>query len=280
MRIFVAGASGVLGRAFLPLVVGDGHDVFGMTRSRGGARTVESLGALPVTVDVMDRHQLTRALADARPHAVVDLLTDLATGDSASNARLRTEGTRNLVDAALGAGVSRIVAASIAWVYPAGVEPADEDTSLDLAASEPRLTTIRGVQALEDAVRELPDGVVLRFGQLYGDGTWYAPDGRFARAARAGGLPATETVASFLHVDDAAGAVLLALGWPAGVWNVVDDEPAPGTEWVPAFAEAVGAPAPEVERVGDVGRPVSNRRARARGLTLRHPSWRTGFGAQ
>ncbi|GAA4178166.1 NAD(P)-dependent oxidoreductase [Gryllotalpicola koreensis] len=277
MRIFVAGASGVLGRAFLPLAVERGYEVIGMTRSSVGARTVESLGAVPALADALDRKQLGRALAAARPDVVVDLLTDLATGDSGSNARLRTEGTRNLVDAAHQAGVSQIVAESISWVYAPGTDPADENEGLDAEAVEPRLTTIRGITALEAAVREVPHSAVLRFGQLYGEGTWYARDGRFADAARAGELAATETVTSFLHIDDAAAATLAALDWPTGVWNIVDDEPAAGTEWVPVFADAVGAPAPTVTRAGDIGRPVSNARARAQGLTLRHPSWRDGF---
>ena len=277
MKIFVAGASGVLGRAFLPLAVERGYEVIGMTRSPVGARTVESLGAAPVLADALDRERLARVLAEVRPDIVVDLLTDLATGNSGSNARLRTEGTRNLVDAAHGAGVSRVVAESISWVYASGTDLADEDAALDVEADEPRLTTIRGVTALEDTIREAPHGVVLRFGQLYGEGTWYARDGRFADAARAGELAATATVVSFLHVDDAARATLLALDWPAGAWNIVDDEPAAGIDWAPAFAEAIGAPVPKVAPIGDIGRPVSNARARVEGLTLHHPSWREGF---
>jgi nucleoside-diphosphate-sugar epimerase len=277
VRIFIAGASGVLGRAFVPLALEGGHEVVGTTRSAVGAGVVRSLGATPVMADALDHDGLTRAVADARPDAIVDLLTDLAAGDSASNALLRTTGTRNLVDAAHAAGVDRIVATSISWVYSPGPGLATEDSPLDVDADEPRRTTIRGVRALEDAVREARVGVVLRLGQLYGDGTWFSRGGRQAEAARAGALPATETVASFVHVEDAARATLLALDWPAGTWNVVDDEPAPGTDWVPAFAAAVGAHTPRLAHAGDPGRPVDNARVRARGLTLRHPTWREGF---
>jgi nucleoside-diphosphate-sugar epimerase len=277
MRIFVAGASGVLGRSFLRLAATAGHEVIGMTRSERGAQAVRQLGASAAQADALDRSGLARAVAAARPDAIVDLLTDLSTGDSASNALLRTGGTRNLVDAALATGVDRIVAESISWVFAPGGSPADEDEPLDLGAAEPRLTTILGVKALEDAVHEATHGTVLRFGQLYGAGTWYARDGRFGEAARAGKLPANETVGSFIHVDDAAQATLQALEWPAGTWNVVDDAPAAGTEWAPVFAHAVGAPTPQAGRNGDVGRPVSNARARAQGLELRHASWRDGF---
>ena len=277
MRIFVAGASGVLGRAFLRDARAAGHEVVGMTRSERGARTIEALGAMPVRADALDAGVMRATVAAARPDAIVDLLTDLAAGDSATNARLRIVGTRNLVDAAHAAGVNTIVAESISWIHPPSPEPADEGTELDIHADEPRRTTVRAVASLEAAVRELPHAVVLRFGQLYGPGTWYAPEGRFALAARAGSLPATETVTSFVHVDDAVRAALLALGWPSGIWNVVDDEPAAGRIWVPVFAASVSAPPPPVVDAGDIGRPVRNTRALAAGLVLAHPTWREGF---
>ncbi|BAJ73181.1 nucleoside-diphosphate-sugar epimerase [Microbacterium testaceum StLB037] len=278
MRIFVAGASGVLGRAFLAEASAVGHDVVGMTRTDRGADAIRALGATPVVADAFDAAMLTRAVGEARPDAIVDLLTDLAGGDSASNARLRTIGTRNLVDAARAAGVDSVVAESISWVYPSHPDIATEDTPLDIDAAEPRRTTIQAIQTLEETVRQIPRSVVLRFGQLYGDGTWFSPAGRFGQAARDGVLPATETVASFIHVCDAARAALLALDGPAGTWNIVDDEPATGIEWAPVFARAVGAPAPEARESGDIGRPVSNARARAWGLDLRYPTWRDGFG--
>jgi nucleoside-diphosphate-sugar epimerase len=278
MRIFVAGASGVLGRAFTRRAVASGHEVVGMTRSAQGAAAIEGLAATAVQADAFNREAVTHAVAEARPDAVVNLLTDLASGDSTSNARIRTEGGRNLIHAARASGVDRVVVESISWVYPPGTAPASETEALDVDATEPRLTTVRGVVALENSVREVPHGVVLRFGQLYGPGTWYAPDGLRADAARAGHLPATQTVTSFVHVEDAAEATLRALSWPAGIWNIVDDEPAAGTAWVPVFASAVGAPRPVVELGGDIGRPVSNTRARAQGWEMLHPSWRDGFG--
>lgn len=280
MRIFVAGASGVLGRAFTRRAVASGHEVIGMTRSAQGVAVIEGLAAAAVRADAFDREAVMRVVSEARPDAVVHLLTDLASGDSASNARIRDAGTRNLIDAVRAAGVDRVVAESISWVYPPGTRPASEAEALDADAAEPRLTTIRGVAALEDSVREVPDGVVLRYGQLYGPGTWYAPDGLRTDAARAGRLSATQAVTSFVHVEDAAEATLRALRWPAGIWNIVDDEPAAGTAWVPVFASAVGGPRPVVEAGGDIGRPVSNARARAQGWQMLHPSWREGFASQ
>lgn len=124
--------------------------------------------------DVFDREALHRVVAEARPDVVIHQLTALGHGDLKANARLRTAGTRNLVDAALAAGVRRMVAQSIAWAYEPGDAPAGEDVPLDLAAPEPRRTSVLGVAALETAVRDLPDWVVLRYGTLYGPDTWYA----------------------------------------------------------------------------------------------------------
>ncbi|RKR75952.1 NAD-dependent epimerase/dehydratase family protein [Frondihabitans australicus] len=279
MRIFVAGASGVLGCAFLPLALAAGHEVVGMARSSQGAATIEALGGTPVVADAFDREAVTAAVVESRPDVVVNLLTDLGSGTSASNARIRVEAGATLVEAAQAAGSDRVIAESISWVHPPSPETADESTPLDVDSGEPRRTTILAVESLESATLAGPNGVVLRFGQLYGPGTWYARDGRFAELARAGGLPATETVTSFVHAEDAAAAVLLALDWPAGVYDVVDDEPAAGTEWGPVFARAVGAPDPAPSTSGDLGRPVSNAAARALGWAPARRSWREFLGA-
>lgn len=143
---------------------------------------------------------------------------------------MRTEGTRNLVTAAEAAGVERIVAQSVAWAYVAGDNPAGEETALDLWASEPRSTTVLGVAALEQAVHELPEGVVLRYGALYGPGTWYSVGGRHGEEARERRLVADDAVTSFVHVVDAARAAAQALDWPSGAVNICDDEPAPGID--------------------------------------------------
>jgi nucleoside-diphosphate-sugar epimerase len=195
---------------------------------------------------------------------------------------MRRTGTRNLVDAALAAGVRRIVAQSIAWAYEGGPDPADESTPLDRTAPAPRKTTIDGVAALENAVSELPEWVVLRYGLLYGPGTWYAPGARMAANALAGTLAADDDVSSFVHPDDAATAAVQALAWPSGATvNVVDDEPAPAREWVPVFCEAVGAPPPAagspVPRA-PWARGADNHYARKHlGWVPGHRSWRTGF---
>ncbi len=245
-----------------------------MTRRPDRAGALRGLGAEPVVADVYDRPALGAALTAARPDVVIHQLTDLAAADPAANARLRIDGTRNLVDAARAAGARRIVAQSVAWCYEPGDAPADEASALDLGAAEPRRTTVLGVAALEEAVRGLPEWVVLRYGMFLGPGTWFAPDGARAADARAGRLPATGDVTSFVHVDDAAAATMLALGWPSGPVNVCDDEPAAGTDWVPVLCAAAGAPPPPVQDGrAPWARGADNRRARELGWTPRRP-WR------
>jgi nucleoside-diphosphate-sugar epimerase len=159
---------------------------------------------------------------------------------------------------------------------------------LDLGAAEPRSRTVEGVRAVEGTAAELETAVLLRYGILYGPGTWYAPGGAVAAALAGdpdapflGYLEADSSVSSFVHVADAAAAAVAALDWPAGPVNIVDDEPAPGREWVPVLAAALGLPAPEA-RPGRLSwaRGASNGLARSRGWRPEYPTWRTGFAAR
>ncbi|MEV1004951.1 NAD(P)-dependent oxidoreductase [Nonomuraea sp. NPDC050202] len=281
MRIFVAGATGLIGRRLAGLLVAEGHHVVGLTRSPERAAWLRALGAVPAVADAHDRAAVMKEVANAAPDVVVHQLTDLSAGDPRANAALRKAGTRNLVDAAMAAHVPRMVAQSIAWAYEPGAAPACEQTPLDLHAPEPRHTTVSGVTALEAAVAEMPEWVVLRYGLLYGPGTWYARYGLYAREAHAGQLGADDNVTSFLHVEDAAEAAAQALSWPSGTVNVCDDEPAPAREWVPAFCRSVGAPPPAEAPPGPRNgwaRGADNRHARADlRWQPRHPSWREGF---
>jgi nucleoside-diphosphate-sugar epimerase len=281
VRVFLAGATGVIGRRLLGLLVGQDHQVTALTRDAARVGSLLAAGADAVVADVYDRDGLAKAVGDAAPDVVLHQLTDLRSGDLRANATLRTVGTRNLVDAALAAGARRVVAQSIAWVYEGGDEPAAEETPLDLGAPEPRRTTVEGVAALEAAVHEAPEWVVLRYGMLYGPGTWFAPGGLRAEDAHAGRLAADDAVTSFVHVDDAAAAALDALAWPSGVVNVCDDEPAPAREWVPVFCRTVDAPPPAVGPAGDRApwaRGADNRHAREQlGWLPRYPTWRDGF---
>jgi nucleoside-diphosphate-sugar epimerase len=219
MRIFLAGAAGVIGRRLTPLLVLMGHQVTGTTRSADKAAQIEAMCGQPVVVDAFDADALTAAVIAARPDVVIHQLTDLPSAPGTPgyedaqkrNVRLRTEGTRNLMAAAIAAGVKRAIAQSIAFVYAPGSGARDESDPLDIAAQGIRALTVAGVMALEEAVLRTPgiEGLVLRYGYLYGPGTWYE----------------RPVKPPSLHVDAAAYAALLALtrGAP-GIYNIAQDD--------------------------------------------------------
>lgn len=280
MRVFLAGATGVIGRILVPELIAAGHQVTGLVRREAHVDVLRAQGAEAVQADVYDAAALTAAVIAAQPNVVMHQLTDLSSGNFAANSAIRKTGTRNLVDAALAAGAGRVIAQSIAWAYEGGDSPAVEGTPLDLGASMPRLGSVEGVAALEEIVAEVPEWVVLRYGTLYGPGTWYSKGGLVDDKVRAGALVPNSDVSSFVHVADAAAAAVQALDWPSGPVNIVDDEPAAAAEWVPVFARSVGAsePAPvDTDRM-PWARGADNQHARNQlHWTPRYPTWRVGF---
>jgi len=218
MKIFLAGAGGTIGRRLTPLLRAAGHTVAGTTRSTGKAAAIDELGAEPVVVDVFDAEALARAVKAAAPQVLMHQLTDLPFAPGTPrydeglerNARLRIEGTRNLVNAAKAAGVPRLITQSIAFVYAPGDGARVESDPLDVSATGARKRTVDGVVALEQATLELPEGIVLRYGYLYGPGTWYVDTKRSKPA---------------LHVDAAAQAALLAVSkGKHGIYNIAEDD--------------------------------------------------------
>jgi nucleoside-diphosphate-sugar epimerase len=280
MRVFVAGASGVIGRRVTRLLLDHGHQVTGLTRRPAEAAAIEKSGAQAIVGDVYDAEALTETLRAAHPDVVMHQLTDLSGGDRTANARVREVGTRNLVDAALAAGVRRVIAQSIAWAYEPGSAPATEDVPLDLHSDAVRQSTVSGIATLETAVRDVPEWVVLRYGMFYGPDTWYTTGGLMATAAQNGQLPATADVTSFVHVDDAATAAVAALEWPSAAVNICDDEPAAGYDWTPLFCQSVGAPGPsrsDSERTGWARGADNNYARKNLDWSPQWPSWRDGF---
>jgi nucleoside-diphosphate-sugar epimerase len=280
MKIFVAGATGVVGRLLLPILIRAGHEVIGMTHSEEKKGTILDMGARAIVADALDREEILTVIDEVRPEVVIHQLTSLSSRNFSDNTRIRMEGTRNLVDASLAAGVNRIIAQSISFAYEPGDNPATEEVPLDIHAPMPRRTTIDGVAALEKIVTEIPHYVILRYGLLYGPDSWYDMEGFMADQVRLKQLPATDGVSSFLHAEDAANAALLALDWPSGPVNVVDDEPASGMEWLPVYASALGAPTPDVQpgQSNRGERGASNAKARRDyGWNPFYPTWRTGF---
>jgi nucleoside-diphosphate-sugar epimerase len=305
MNIFVAGATGALGRQLVPMLVARGHEVTAMSRS--GAAPAPGVRA--VAADGLDRDAVIAAVVKARPEVVVHEMTAL-TGLAdlrrferafAPTNRLRTEGTDNLLAGAHAAGARRLVAQSYAgWPYArVGGPVKTEDDPLDADPPKQVRTTIAAIRHLEEAVLDAADieGVVLRYGGFYGPGTSLAPEGgEHLEAVRQRKFPIIGSGAgvwSFVHIADAAAATVAAIeGGAPGVYNIVDDDPAPVRDWLPALAAAVGAQPPRhipawLGRLVAGGHVVtmmtelrgcSNAKAkRELGWTPRVASWRDGF---
>jgi nucleoside-diphosphate-sugar epimerase len=308
MRIFVAGATGALGRRLVPLLIQDGHRVTGMTRTAGKAAGLRAAGAEAVVADALDRDAVLAAVVAARPEVVVHELTALAQmtdfrrldeGFALTN-RLRTEGTDHLLAAARAAGTRRFVAQSFAgWPFArVGGPVKTEDDPLDPDPPAELRRTLDAIRHLESAVlaAEGIEGVVLRYGGFYGPGTSAGEGGYLLDDLRRRRFPlvgAGTGVWSFVHIDDAATATVAAVerGAP-GIYQIVDDDPAPVAEWLPALAAAIGARPPRrvpawVARLagGAHGvvlmtevRGASNAKARRElGWRPAWPSWRQGF---
>lgn len=263
MKVLLAGASGVIGRAMLPLLEAAGHVTVGVTRTKEEAQSLLSKEGILVSellvIDALDRLAITDVVARIRPDVVVSQLTALTpdsrefTMDQAlvRTAHLRIEGTRNLVIAAQEHGVKRFVAQSLAFAYtPSGVSIVDEFCPLYLRAPDPWGLTCQSVATLEGLVTGTPgfEGLVLRYGNLYGPSTAYSPEGSVATRIRERKMAIVEGGLgrwSFLHVVDAASAAVLAISnGPSGVYNIVDDDPAEHGEWLSCFAAAIGADTP------------------------------------
>jgi nucleoside-diphosphate-sugar epimerase len=280
MRVFLAGASGAVGRPLVRMLVAEGHQVVGTTRDSRKADMLRELGAEPAVVDVYDRSALAAVVREARPDAVIHQLTDLSSMDLAATARLRIDGTRNLVDAARDAGVRRMVTQSFGPAYEPGDGLANEETPIYVDAPEPWTAATTSLVTMEQIVAAIPESVILRYGLFYGPGTSFAADGMMADQVRQGQMPANENVNSFVHIEDAARAAMLALDWPAGIYNIADDEPAPARVWLPRYASEVGGPPPATAEGRDpiMSRGFSNAKARQRvGWEPLHPTWRAGF---
>jgi nucleoside-diphosphate-sugar epimerase len=305
VRVFVAGASGVIGRRLVPLLLADGHEVTAMTRTPGKMSELSTMGAKPVLADGFDGAAVASAVGDARPDAVINQLTSIPSRinprkmerDFALNDRLRVEGTRHLVTAAQQAGAERILSQSVAFSYapgPRGTVHSEQDP-LFLDAPAPFRRSARALDELERTVLHA-GGLVLRYGYFYGPGSAVSRVGSVGQDIIRRRLPivgAGGGVWSFIHVDDVARATVMALDrGGSGAYNIVDDDPALVSDWLPLLAEALGAPRPRrvpaaVARLvaGSYGvatmtqaQGASNELARRElGWTPEYPSWREGF---
>jgi 2-alkyl-3-oxoalkanoate reductase len=310
MRVFFAGASGALGSQLVPQLVAAGHEVVGMTRTASKQEGLRALGARPAVADALDPDAVATAVAEAEPEVIVHQLTALSgTMDIrhvdryfAATNRLRTEGTDHLLAAGRAVGVRRFVAQSYAgWPFARTGGPVKrEDDPLDLDPPAALRSSLAAIRHVERAVTGIgwAEGLVLRYGGFYGPGTSVSldPEAAMAKPVRRRQFPLIGNGAgvwSFVHIEDAASATVAAgERGPAGIYHVVDDEPAPVREWLPALAAALGARPPlRLPRwlgrllAGEAAtvmmtevRGADNAKAkRELGWQLRYPSWRQGL---
>jgi nucleoside-diphosphate-sugar epimerase len=309
MKVFLAGAGGLIGRRLIPLLREEGHDVVAMTGTASKAGALAGLGATPVVADGLDRPAVLKAVADSRPEIVIHEMTALSgrvnslkrfDEEFALTNRLRTEGTDHLLDAALAAGARRFVAQSFAgWTYErSGTGMKSEEAPFDPAPPSQQRQSLGAIRYLESRVTaaEGLEGIVLRYGLFYGPGTRLGYDEGFALLVRNRRFPIIGDGAgvwSFIHIDDAARATVLAVerGKP-GIYNIVDDRPAPVADWLPELSRVLGAKPPRRVPVwlgrlaaGEVAvsmmtqmRGASNAKAKRQlGWAPKYASYREGF---
>ncbi|MFF0523311.1 NAD-dependent epimerase/dehydratase family protein [Actinomadura nitritigenes] len=307
MRVLVAGATGAMGKELLPRLVDAGHEVFAMVRSESGKAAVTRMGAVPVIADALDSAQVGKAVREADPEVIVNQLTAIGHIDTrhfersfAATDRLRIEGTDNLLAAARDTGVRRFIAQSNgAFTYARTGGPVKtEEDPLDRSPVAQMASMIAAVEYMEKAVLGADgiEGIVLRYGAFYGPGTSMAPGSEQLEMIRKRKFPVVGDgggVWSFVHIADAADATVAAVeNGGRGVYNIVDDDPAPVAQWLPELAAMLGAKKPmRVPRfigrlaAGPAGvvlmtelRGASNAKAkRELGWTPSHPSWRQGL---
>jgi 2-alkyl-3-oxoalkanoate reductase len=255
MRVFVAGASGAIGRPLIAELIRQGHTVIGMSQSEAGAKKLSKQGATAVVADAFDSAAVERALKDCKAEVVIDELTSLPKNPAemsayaAGDRKLRLEGGGNIHRAAQACGVRRYIQQGSGFFLKPGQGLADEsvglavDASPDVAASAQTYATLE-TRTLNSQPME---GVMLRYGFFYGPGTWYHPDGAAADAVRQQQTPLIgegQGVWSYVHIEDAAVSTVAAITAAPGIYNIVDDDPSPTAVWLPRFAAFVGAPAP------------------------------------
>jgi nucleoside-diphosphate-sugar epimerase len=306
MKVFVAGATGAIGKQLVPRLVAAGHEVVGMTHKESNRALLDELGATPAVADALDPDQVAEAVGRASPEVIVHQLTAIGSLDLrhfdrafALTNRLRTEGTDHLLSAGRAVGVRRFVAQSYFAFYArrGGAVKSEEDPP-DLSPAREMRETVNAIRHLEEAVlgAEFTEGIVLRYGAFYGPGTSMSADSEEFELVRKRKFPLVGDGAgmwSFIHIADAAEATVAAVDHGRrGIYNIVDDDPAPVAEWLPALAQKLGAKKPmRVPRfvgrmfAGEAGavmmteiRGASNEKAK-RELRWQpgHPSWRQGF---
>lgn len=277
MKILITGATGVLGKRITKRLV-ETHEVAGLTTSKTGAQLLHALNAKAYMGDIRDGAFIFSMVEDFKPELIIHQVTDLKGFNSEDNANIRTIGTKNIVEAAIAYKVEKIISQSISWAYKAGDEIASEETALDVLAGYPRKTTIEGILRLEEQTRRMKHHVILRYGTLYGEDTWYGTNGDISQQFLENEAQVSEGITNFIHIEDAVEACVKAISLPNGAYNIVDDEPVSGLVWAPYYAKqlAVDGGISYTNRNG-WEREVSNSKYKKNGGQLLFKSWREGM---
>ena len=277
-KIFVAGATGLIGTKLTKRLIEEGYEVAGLTTSEKGKEKLDNAGVKAYIGNILEYDTIEKSIGDFKPDIIMNEITDLKQVDMSANTKVRIEGTRNLVEAAIKHDVPHIQSQSIAFVYEAGDTLATEETSLDYDASGDRKITVDGVEGLEKESARLNKYVILRYGLLYGPGTWYGKDGMIYEQFINGEVTMTDGVQSFIHIDDAVETAIQALNFESGIYNVADDDPVKGDDWAKWYANELNvSPTLNIEPAAPFERGVTNKKFKDQGGKLIYTTWKDGM---
>ncbi|HDG8474796.1 TPA: NAD(P)-dependent oxidoreductase [Staphylococcus aureus] len=274
-KIFVTGATGLIGIKLVQRLKEEGHEVAGFTTSENGQQKLAAVNVKAYIGDILNADTIDQALADFKPEIIINQITDLKNVDMAANMKVRIEGSKNLIDAAKKHDVKKVIAQSIAFMYEPGEGLAYEKTALDFNSTGDRKVTVDGVVGLEEETARMDEYVVLR---LYGPGTWYGKDGMIYNQFMDGQVTLSDGVTSFVHLDDAVETSIQAIHFENGIYNVADDAPVKGSEFAEWYKEQLGVePNIDIQPAQPFERGVSNEKFKAQGGTLIYKTWKDGM---
>lgn len=277
-KIFVTGATGLIGTKLTKRLLEEGHDVADFTTFENGKNKLESANVKAYIGDILKYDTIEAAIADFQPEIIINQITDLKNVDMAANTKVRVEGSKNLIDAAQKYNVKKVIAQSIGFMYKAGEGLATEETPLDLDSSGDRKVTVDGVIGLEEETSRMDEYVVLRFGWLYGPGTWYGKDGMIYNQFVDGKVTLSDGVTSFIHLDDAVETSIQALNFDNGIYNVADDEPVKGSDFAEWYKQQLNVdPEINIQPAQPFERGITNDKFKVQGGQLIYSTWKDGM---
>ncbi len=277
-KVFVTGATGLIGTKLTKRLLEEGYEVAGLTTSKKGEEKLVHAGIKAYIGNVLEYETIESSIGDFKPDIIMNEITDLKQVDMSANTKVRIEGTKNLVDAAILHGVEHIQSQSIAFAYESGHGLATEDTPLDYESKGDRKITVDGVDGLEKETARIKNYVILRYGLLYGPGTWYGKDGMIYKQFMNNEVSITEGIQSFIHIDDAIETAIQALNFDSGIYNVADDDPVKGNVWADWYANLLNVtPNINIEPAAPFERGVSNEKFKMQGGKLIYKTWKDGM---